>query len=251
MCNTMESSNELIAMSSSNQLDVTEDILAAANRRIAQLDKIVKLSISRTNANDWVDQSGKPYLTCSGAEKIARLFGVCWKDVKSEKIISSDEQGQYYFYEFSGVFTLGADSITAVGTCSQKDQFFAKVGGQMKPLSEIDETNIRKAAYSNMVVNGVTRILGIRNLTWDEVKEGGIDPSKTSKVTYGKGGNGGGKISEAQAKRFFAIAKGAGKTDEEIKSYLRETFHIESTKDIKTTDYDALCEWAGSKEGEN
>lgn len=243
-----ENLNEIITMSSANQLDTTDDILAAANRRIAQLDKIVKLSISRTNINDWVDQSGKPYLTCSGAEKIARLFGVCWKDVKSEKIISSDEQGQFYFYEYSGIFTLGADSITAVGTCSQKDQFFAKSGGSMKPLSEIDETNIRKAAYSNMVVNGVTRILGIRNLTWEEVQSGGIDPSKASKVTYGKGGNGGGKISEAQAKRFFAIAKGAGKTDEEIKNHLKDTYHIDSSKDVKTSDYDALCKWAEGRE---
>lgn len=243
-----ENLNEIITMSSANQLDTTDDILAAANRRIAQLDKIVKLSISRTNTNDWVDQSGKPYLTCSGAEKIARLFGVCWKDVKSEKITSSDEQGQFYFYEYSGIFTLGADSITAVGTCSQKDQFFAKSGGSMKPLSEIDETNIRKAAYSNMVVNGVTRILGIRNLTWEEVQSGGIDPNKTSKVSYGKGGNGGGKISEAQAKRFFAIAKGAGKSDEEIKNYLKDTYHIDSSKDIKTSDYDALCKWAEGRE---
>lgn len=234
--------NEIITMSPSNQLDMTDDILAAANRRIAQLDNIVKLSISRTNTNDWVDQSGKPYLTCSGAEKIARLFGVCWKDVKSDKIITSDEQGQYYFYEFSGVFTLGADSITAVGTCSQKDQFFAKSGGQMKPLSEIDETNIRKAAYSNMVVNGVTRILGIRNLTWDEVKAGGIDPSKASKVTYDKGQKDNNKISQAQFNRFYAIYKDSGKTEQEVNDFIAQ-FNIKDPHDLIGKDYNKVIEW--------
>ena len=114
----------------------------------------------------------------------------------------------------------------------------------MKPLSEIDETNIRKAAYSNMVVNGVTRILGIRNLTWEEVKGGGIDPSKASKVSYGKGGNGGGKISEAQGKRFYALCKQSGKTEDNIKTHLLQEFKIESIRDIKTSDYDALCKWA-------
>lgn len=183
-----ENQNEIITLNpAANQADITDDILAVANRRLAQLDKIITLSISRTNENDWVDQQGKPYMTCSGAEKIARLFGVCWKNVVCEKVYSSDETGQFYFYEVRGVFTFCQDTITAIGTCSQKDQFFAKSGGTTKPLSEIDETNIRKAAYSNMVVNGVTRILGIRNLTWEQVRAGGVDPNKTAKVNYKTG----------------------------------------------------------------
>ena len=69
--------NEIISISPQDtQLDLTEAILAAANRRITQLDQIVTLALKRTNENDWVDQQGKPYLTCSGAERIARLFGV-------------------------------------------------------------------------------------------------------------------------------------------------------------------------------
>lgn len=181
----MEEQTEIMAMPApANNLDMTDDILAAANRRVAQLEKIVSLAIKRTNENDWVNQQGKPYLCSSGAEKIGRLFGVCWKDVKCEKVYSTDEKGQFYYFEYSGVFTLGNDKITAVGTCSQKDQFFAITNGQMKPESEIDETNIRKAAYSNMIVNGITRILGIRNLTWDELKDSGIDQSKVQGVNY-------------------------------------------------------------------
>lgn len=243
-----DTSNEIITITPSNQLDATDDILAAANRRVAQLDKIMTLSIKRTNQLDWVDEGGKPYLTCSGAEKIARLFGVCWKNVKNEKVMSSDENGQFYFYECSGDFYLGKDVISAIGTCSQKDQFFSKKGGEVKPLSEIDETNIRKAAYSNMVVNGITRILGIRNLTWEELEKSGIARDKSSKVDYAKGGNGGGKISEAQAKRFFAICKQSGKSDEEVKKHLKETYKIDSSKEIKTSDYEAICKWAEGSE---
>lgn len=179
-----ENQNEIITITPANQLDTTDDILAAANRRVAQLDKIMSLAISRTNSQDWVDEGGKPYLACSGSEKVARLFGVCWKNVKNEKVISSDENGQFYFYECSGDFYLGKDVISAIGTCSQKDQFFSKKGKEVKPLSEIDETNIRKAAYSNMVVNGVTRILGIRNLTWEELEKAGIRRENTPKVNY-------------------------------------------------------------------
>lgn len=183
----MENMNEteIMAMPApASNVDLTEDILAAANRRVAQLDKIISLALKRTNSQDWVDQQGKAYLCSSGAEKIARLFGVCWKDVKCEKIISNDEKGQFYYFEYSAVFMLGNDMITAVGTCSQKDQFFSMAKGQVKPASEIDETNIRKAAYSNMVVNGVSRILGIRNLTWTELERAGIKRSEANKVNY-------------------------------------------------------------------
>lgn len=242
-----DTTNELIAITPSNQLDTTDDILAAANRRVAQLDKIMTLAIRRTNNQDWVDEGGRPYLTSSGAEKIARLFGVCWRNVRAEKVMSSDENGQFYFYEYSGDFTLGKDVITAVGTCSQKDQFFSKKGSEVKPLSEIDETNIRKAAYSNMIVNGITRILGIRNLTWDELDKSGISKDKSPRVSYASGGNGGGRISAAQAKRFFALCKQAGKSDEEIKQYLAQNFKVASSTEILTSDYETICTWATSE----
>lgn len=186
MCNTnTPEQTEIMAMPApATQVDMTEDILAAANRRVAQLDKIISLSIKRTNENDWVNQDGKPYLCASGAEKIARLFGVGWDHVRCEKILSNDEKGQFYYFEYTGDFYLGNDRISAVGTCSQKDQFFAMSKGHMKPASEIDETNIRKAAYSNMLVNGITRILGIRNLTWEELTASGIDRAKVQGVNY-------------------------------------------------------------------
>jgi len=249
---------ELVSMNNQGLSDTTDDIIASADKRQAQMERIVTLSIKRTNVNDWVDQNGKPYLTCSGAEKIARLFGVSWKVLKSEKVISADEKGQFYYFEFTGEFTLGRDRVETIGTCSSKDQFFAKhkvknqetgeMESTLKPLSEVDETNIRKAAYSNMVSNGITRLLGIRNLTWDQVKAGGIDASKTAKVTYASGGAGGGLISDAQRNRLFAIIKKSGKTEEQLKDYLFENFKIESTKEIGWKEYKTICEWAEGKE---
>jgi hypothetical protein len=55
------------------------------------------------------------------------------------------------------------------------------------------------------------------------------------------------KISEAQAKRFFAIAKGAGKTDVEIKAHLKEALNIEHTADIPKDKYDAIVKWGETK----
>jgi recombination protein RecT len=48
-------------------------------------------------------------------------------------------------------------------------------------------------------------------------------------------------ITEKQAKRFFAIAKGAGWKDSEIKDYLMREYNIESSREILRDDYEAIC----------
>ncbi len=53
-------------------------------------------------------------------------------------------------------------------------------------------------------------------------------------------------ISFPQGKRFFAIAKGASKTDDEIKDYLA-SIGVAKTIEMPIGKYDAACEWAGKK----
>lgn len=57
------------------------------------------------------------------------------------------------------------------------------------------------------------------------------------------------KISDAQRKRFYAIAKQTGYSDDEIKAHLL-TFGIEHTADILKSQYDDLCKWAEAKDRE-
>lgn len=54
-------------------------------------------------------------------------------------------------------------------------------------------------------------------------------------------------ISEAQGKRFYAIYKGAGKTNEDVAGYLHQNYGISSSREIKKSDYEALCTWAAQK----
>ena len=54
-------------------------------------------------------------------------------------------------------------------------------------------------------------------------------------------------ISEAQAKRFYAIAHGAGYKDEEIKKWLLESYDVDSAKKIPKTKYDEICQIVGVK----
>jgi hypothetical protein len=54
-------------------------------------------------------------------------------------------------------------------------------------------------------------------------------------------------ISEAQAKRFFAIAKGAGKSTEEIQDYCGAKLNIKRSSEMKKSDYEEACAWAAEK----
>lgn len=49
-------------------------------------------------------------------------------------------------------------------------------------------------------------------------------------------------ISDAQCKRFYAIAKGAGWNDDDLKAWLVENYKIDSTKKISRTIYEYICE---------
>lgn len=49
-------------------------------------------------------------------------------------------------------------------------------------------------------------------------------------------------ISDAQRKRLFAIAKGSGWNDAQMKDYLRKRLGLESTREIRDNVYDQLCD---------
>jgi hypothetical protein len=224
------------------------DVIAIAEKRSVMLARFQELSIKHTNKHDWVDQNGKPYLTASGAEKIARLFGVKIHSVSYKKVQSQDDRGNFYIYEYNGVAELPSkfDSIEAVGTCTSRDVFFAKRGDEWRKLSEVDESNIMKAAYSNMTVNAITRLLGMRNKTWEEVERvANFKRGDVQRVDYNNGATTGAYlISEAQGKRLYAICKGTKVEEETLKAYLKKTYGIEHTKDIKREWYDQICQWA-------
>lgn len=161
-------------------------VAEAAERRVEAMGKIKRMSLKMTNARDWTDQGGKPYLQVSGAEKIGRLFGISWR---IDEPVFEPEEGGHFGYTYKGYFTLGGATIEAIGTRSSKDKFFTRYeNGSALPLSAIDKGDIKKAAYTNLLGSGITRILGMRNLTWEELAEAGINKDAVSQVKYKKDG---------------------------------------------------------------
>ena len=225
-------SNDVITLSDDNLPMLGNDTLlqlaAKAEKQIEAIKTIKSVVLKVTNPQDWVDQNGRPYLQASGGEKVARIFGISW--TIGEPLLETEPDG-HFAYTYKGVFTLQGISIEAIGTRSSKDGFFKKYGQDAQsgekttlPPSEIDKGDVKKSAYTNLIGNGITRLLGIRNLTWEEVTAGGIDKSKTGHVTYkgAKDQNVNSDVSatrqeynqrvEEALKRLYAEDKGAMKT---------------------------------------
>jgi hypothetical protein len=165
-------------------------VAAAAEKRIDAMVKIKRLALKMTNAADWTDQGGKPYMWASGAEKIGRLFGISWRI--DEPSVEYEESG-HYSITYKGYFTLAGVTVEAIGSRSSKDGFFKKYdypnGTKTEmPPSAIDKGDVKKSAYTNLLGNGITRILGLRNLTWEDLDSAGITKDAVGKVAFKKNG---------------------------------------------------------------
>lgn len=189
-------SNEIIEANNINaDLPAIADdqIIALADRaekRIEAVNKLKKLALKVTGRHDWTDQQGKPYMQVSGAEKVARLFGISWQI--GEPVFEQEGDG-HFSYTYKGTFSISGATIEVMGTRSSKDGFFKKykyVDGVKTelPTSEIDKGDVKKAAFTNLIGSGITRLLGIRNLAWEDLAEVGITPENVQQVSYKKAG---------------------------------------------------------------
>jgi transcriptional regulator with XRE-family HTH domain len=163
------------------------ELAAQAERRVEAINKIKQYSLRLTQPGDWVDQNGRPYLQVSGAEKIARLFGISWR---IDEPIREELEGGHYIYTYKGYFSLAGAEIEAIGSRSSKDPFFKRyvyVNGERKelPPSEIDPGDVKKAAYTNCIGNGITRLLGLRNISYEDLeKVAGIKREQITQIEY-------------------------------------------------------------------
>ena len=176
---------ELLALGNDNLLDV----VLYAEKQIEAVKKIKSIVLRLTRADDWTDQGGKPYLSASGCHKVAGVFGISWRFIGEPK--KAHEEGGHYRYETMLSVFMGRRSIEVMGSRQSNDPFFTvryRDGKKVElPASEIDGGDILKASITNAQAIGISALLGIRNLTWEDLEEAGIArDSVAGKVEYKK-----------------------------------------------------------------
>ena len=181
-----------------------EDTIRNAEKYVAAMAKVRLLAIQLTNAMDWSDQGGKPYLEKSGCDKIASGFGMKSGTPTFEKETIKDDLGEYIQYTCSGDGWWNNVEGSEIGVCSTRDDFFGTRAGGFKPLSEVDLTDIKKKAFTNWANRLIKKLLGL-TYTWEELKElsgGKIALDTVKKVQFAAGAKGGNADSpETKAKR--------------------------------------------------
>jgi len=164
--------------------DMLLHMAETADKR-AEAYKRIKLAALRLTAqDDWVDQGGAPYLTAPGAEKVADVFRLSWAIKGPIQKTPTGAAGHFIMSCTLVIRTPWGREIEVIGTRSSSDPFYAKKGTELRLIEEIDEADVAKGAYTNGEVGAITRILGLRGLTWEDLAEAKITKDQAKRVDY-------------------------------------------------------------------
>jgi hypothetical protein len=238
---------------------LTEDIVAQFESGIAVYKRFVAAAYRLTRETHWIDhgREGNPKyaLQAPGAEALMNPLGISYGEPHIWKEDTRDDKGTFYIYWCEGIMesrTLGRKGYY-YGYCDSRDKFFNSRPGW---TPETGHGDIKKSAYSNWLVNGVTRIAGLRDPDPDILKAAGLDSTKIQRIDY-SGANrsatsGTDIISDSQVKRLLAITKNKGLPEQKLFDYLLKTFdyikkdpakadlwHLAAQ--IKKRDYESIC----------
>jgi hypothetical protein len=183
-------------------LPITDAVLAGrmVDQRVTFFRSIREKTVALTYAQDWVDFEGKPYLQASGAERLTPLWGIYIQNIRMEPNLEETRRrlraGEHVSVEVTAVAgsRVTGERSEFVGGRSSDDGWFADRRGGIQTL---DPEDLRKAAYSNLEVNVVMRLLGLRGLTWTDLAQYGITKGGAGgAATFKKSGS-----TEGQEKR--------------------------------------------------
>ena len=204
----------------------TDNILYLAKKADEYLDamnRIMSAALKITTELDWVLIAGKPYLQESGSTKVARLFGISIQ-LLGNPSVEADAEG-YKTYTYKARFMLKDQFIECEGSRSMKDDFFSKAGKDKprKKPDEISEKDVKMAAYTNCLNNGIKRLIpNLRNIDVKTLEEAGLDVSKIGGYTFKTGSKGGTAATEEES---GLVCEACGKkVSQKVASYSQSKF---------------------------
>jgi len=154
---------------------------------------------AQTYPADWVsfgkEDKEMMCLKSAAAERISNMFEIRFEEPKEKKELFIDAAGPGYRYIYSGCASHNNRRVFAIGVFSSRDQLLGKVGGEPRPLEEINENHIINAACNIWRGNCIKVLFGLRSIPkveWEKImKLTGEHPSKAAKVRHGAGTEGG------------------------------------------------------------
>ncbi len=189
-----------------------EEALALLERKAQIAPRWVRamstILITQTYPEDWTEQGGKMCLSSAGAERVGRLFPIQFQSPTCTKETFTDALGKGYRYVYEALATLGDRTVFAQGAYSTRDKFLGFVDGEWRPVEDINENNIRNAAYHVCLGNGIKALLGLRGIPAERfhqiMAEAGQNGAKATQVVRGSGTQGGTTADDAAQQKELA-----------------------------------------------
>lgn len=171
------------------------DAVIAISKRIEDYarahDMIVGAVVKRSYPGDWVvhkkdsdkDDDQKANMGAAAAERMAAFVGINESNWTAGVKEWSDDK-KHYTWTYEADFTFGKRTIHVISRVGTRDKFFGKVSGGWKPLEDVQEDDIKKAAFRACRKEGVRTLLGLRNVPVIKLKELGFDVTKVNFVGF-------------------------------------------------------------------
>ena len=209
-------------------------------QKIKQFQALVQSQFTQNHDFGVIPGTGKPTLLKPGAEKLIMLLGL----TTEFEIIESERDFDEGFFQYQVRCTLlknGVSVTQGFGSCNTMEKKYLK----QDPYT-MDNT-VLKMAKKRALVDAALLVGSLSDVFTQDIEDMDLQGNTYSnRQRYYTDRDG--TISQAQAKRMFAIAKG----DDELVRVTMEKYGYKSSN-IKKTDYNRICDEieAGVRANEN
>jgi len=214
-----------------------DQIVGDVEKGIQSYNRLKEVALKLTGPEDWVQIGKQPYLLESGAQKIAKAFGVAIFDVRVETQWQEDPKGRYQVVIAKGkAFSRKLGSyVEDVGVCSQRDKFFAIENEKLKPIEDVDFANVIKKAVTNLYGRLIKRVVGLMGVSWEDLDKAGIKPG--AKVDFKEK-----KPLSPEAKKIGELILEMAGGDKEAAGKMLQKFSEFKSKDGKVHSVSSVAE---------
>ena len=182
----------------------------------------------------------KPTLFKAGAEKLAMTFRFA---PQYQEVGIPREEDDFIAYKIECRLThipTGNFVGSGLGTCNSREKKYRNA----QPWDV--QNTLYKMACKRALVAAVLNATAASDIFTQDIED--MDPQDLGKsrptsapLPTRSASQSDDMISDAQRKRLYAIAKNAGFEDDQIKADLKAQFGYEHSKDIKRSEYEAVC----------
>ena len=224
MTNQENKAVEAVAMDIIGSINL--NTLGAQIQKINQFQQLIQKNMVAIQDYGIIPGTKKPTLLKPGAEKICMLMGLC----SEYDIVDSERNFKEGFFQYQVKCKLIKNGIViteGLGSCNNHEKKYATAD----PCSI--ENTILKMAKKRSLVDAALMVGSLSNVFTQDTEDMAIKEDSSHKVFTDNSG----LISQAQAKRLFAISQGNSLA---VKDVLKK-HGLENSKDIKKIDYETIC----------